>query len=158
MIAASAPKLSLGNLPGRPMAEEYIAKALRSGLPLCPVALTVDVYPTITDHFGPAGGDAALAAVARALPAAQLFRWTGATLVVMLDTLDAACLLLGGLPDLYSVKSGDGTDLIGVPFSVRTGAFPARLSDSAADLARRIDRWVAAPYSRCAPPVTSALS
>lgn len=154
MFAATAPRLSLDALPGRSKAEECIAKALRSRLPLCPVALTVDVYPVITEHFGPSGGDAALTAVARGLPGAQVFRWTGATLVVLLDTLDSACRMLGGLPDLFSVKFDNEADPIGVPFSVRTGAFPARMRESAPDLALRIDRWVAAPYTHC----SSALS
>ena len=146
MIAAAVQKLSIESLRGRCQAEERIGEAVRSGTPLCPVALAVDSYPVIVGHFGQQGGDQAMELVAGRLPAAHLYRWTAATFLVLLETPDTARLLLTALPDRYTVKLSAEDGTVEVPYSARSKAFPALPAESASDLARRIDRWVATPW------------
>lgn len=146
MIAAAVQKLSLESLPGRYLAEERMGEAVRSGMPLCPVALAVDSYPVIVGHFGHQGGDEAMELMAGRLPAAHLYRWTAATFLVLLETPDTARLLLNALPDRYTVKLSAEDGMVEVPYSARSKAFHAKPAESASDLARRIDRWVATPW------------
>ena len=146
MITAAVQKLSLESLPGRHQAEERMGEAVRSGMPLCPVALAVDSYPVIVGHFGQQGGDQAMELVAGRLPAAHLYRWTAATFLVLLETPDLARLLLNALPERYTVKLSAEDGVVEVPYSARSKAFPALPAESASDLARRIDRWVATPW------------
>lgn len=143
MIAATASKLSLAELPGRSEAEERMEEAARSGAPLCAVALAVDHYAQIASHFGPALGDQALESLAARLPAARLYRWTGGSLLVLLETPASAGLLLNSLPERCTVRLGAGDQAVEISFSLRGGAFPA---EPAPEFARRIDRWVAAPW------------
>ena len=146
MIAAAVQKLSLEALPGRYQAEERMGEAVRSGMPLCPVALAVDSYPVIVGHFGHQGGDEAMELVAVRLPAAHLYRWTAATLLVLLETPDMSRLLLNALPDRYTAKLSAEDGMVEVPYSARSKVFAAKPAESASELARRIDRWVATPW------------
>jgi len=146
MIAAAVQKLSLESLPGRCQAEERMGEAVRSGTPLCPLALAVDSYPVIASHFGHQGGDEAMQLVAGRLPATHLYRWTAATFLVLVETPDMARLLLNALPDRYTVKLSAEDGRVEVPYSARSKIFLARPAESASDLARRIDRWVATPW------------
>lgn len=143
MIAASALKLSLAELPGRAEAERRIEEAARSGSPLCTVALAVDQYAQIASHFGPAVADQALETVAARLPASRLYRWTGGSLLVLLETPASAGFLLNSLPDRSTAQLGAGGQAGQVSFSLRAKAFPA---EPVPEMARRIDRWVAAPW------------
>ena len=146
MIAAAVQKFALEQLPGRFDAEERIEQAIRSSRPLCPVALAVDYYPVIVDHFGFEGGDEALSVVARRLPAARLYRWAGAAFLVVLETNDAARLLLNAIPDRYAVRFRADGEVVEIPYSVRSKVFASSPADTAPDLSRRIDRWVATPW------------
>jgi GGDEF domain-containing protein len=146
MIAAAVQKFSLESLPGRYQAEERMGEAVRSGTPLCPVALAVDSYPVIVGHFGHQGGDEAMGRVAGRLPLAHLYRWTAATFLVLLETPDMARLLLNALPDRYTARLFAEDGVVEVPYSARSRVFPAKPAESASDLARRIDRWVTTPW------------
>jgi GGDEF domain-containing protein len=146
MIAAAVQKFSLESLPGRYLAEERMGEAVRSGRPLCPLALAVDSYPVIVGHFGHQGGDEAMGRVAGRLPLAHLYRWTAATFLVLLETPDTALLLLNALPNRYTVKLFAGDGMVEVPYSARSKVFPAQPAEPASGLARRIDRWVATPW------------
>jgi GGDEF domain-containing protein len=143
MTAATALKLSLAQLPGRAEAEERLQEAARSGAPPCAVAVAVDQYAQIASHFGPAAADQALEHVAVRVPAARLYRWTGGSLLILLETEASAGLLLSRLPDCYTVRLGADGHAAEVAFSVRARAFPA---EPAPAMARRIDRWIAAPW------------
>ncbi len=146
MIAALARKLALEELPSRFEAEEKMTAHLRQRKPLCVVALAIDYYPVLLEHFGYEGGDEALLAVARHLPAGRLYRWSGSAFVVVLETIDAARILLNCIPERYTVQVLNGDDRLDIPFSVRSRVFQPDDSGAEMNIARRIDHWVATPW------------
>ncbi len=146
MIAAAARKFALEELPGRFDAEDRMDASIRSRSPVCAVAIAVDSFPVILDHFGCKGGDEALAAVARWLPGGRLYRWSGSAFVVVLETIEAARLLLSSTPEHCTVSMPADGKSVEIPLSVRSRILEAGDSDSASDLARQIDRWVSTPW------------
>jgi len=144
-MAAAAEKFCLEALLGRHEAEERIGEALSRRAPLCPVAISMDSYSLLVDHFGCRSGDQALAHVARRLPASRLYRWTGGALLVLVESWDEARSLLDALPDRYTVTLSVGDGVVEVRCAVRGKAFPVQLAEPAPELARRIDRWVTMP-------------
>lgn len=146
MSAAVAQRYALESLPGRFEADERIAEAYRARRQCCIVALAVDYYPVIADHFGCEAADEALAMVARRLPAARLHRWSGSALVVVLETIEAARLLLNSIPDRYTIRLRARGETVEIPFATRSKIFQGSQFESAPEVTRRIDRWIATPW------------
>jgi GGDEF domain-containing protein len=121
-------------------------EAFRARRQCCAVALAVDYYPVIADHFGCENADEALALVARRLPAARLYRWSGSALVVVLETVEAANLLLNSIPDRYTIRLRAQGETVEIPFTSRSKVFQGSHFESVAEVCRRIDRWIATPW------------
>jgi hypothetical protein len=79
-------------------------------------------------------------------PAGRLYRRSGSAFVVVLETIDAARILLNCIPERYTVQVPNGDDRLEIPFSVRSRIFQPDDSGAEMNIARRIDHWVATPW------------
>jgi GGDEF domain-containing protein len=154
MATSARPRLAPAELPGRPDAEAELARRFYAGRRSHAAILHLDRWSQVESHFGAQAGARLLEAVATHLeewmqPSDRLYRWSGATLLLVVDrdtrSAATAASLRRHLAAIPPLTLGPAVLRIGCS----TALFALDDSPSPALLARRIELHLGTAVPGC---------